>query len=65
MSSRTSPSALTAASADATPTAQPVETSITRVPQLRAPSGVWLDLGGMYSVAIHTEVSDGSSTAHE
>ena len=41
------------------------DTFSTRVPQFLRPSGVWLDLGGMYSVAIQNEFPLGSSTAQE
>src|ERR1700742_1125199 len=44
---------------------QPSGTSKTRVPQLRAPVVVWLDLGGMYSVASHAESDASSGTAKE
>ena len=44
---------------------QPSWTSKTRVPQLRAPVVVWLDLGGMYSVASHAESDVSSGTAKE
>lgn len=43
----------------------PIESWITRVPQFLSPSTVWLDTGGMYSVAIQTLVPEGSRTAHE
>ena len=41
------------------------DTFITRVPQFARPSGVWLDFGGMYSVASQIDVPLGSITAHE
>ena len=44
---------------------QPSGTLNTRVPQLRAPVVVWLDLGGMYSVANHAESDVPSGTAKE
>jgi hypothetical protein len=44
---------------------QPSGTSKTRVPQLRVPVVVWLDLGGMYSVASHAESDVSSGTAKE
>lgn len=42
-----------------------VGTSKTRVPQLRCRSGVWLDIGGTYSAAPHTDLPEGSRIAHE
>ena len=44
---------------------QPSGTSKRRVPQLRVPVVVWLDLGGMYSVASHAESEVSSGTAKE
>jgi hypothetical protein len=38
---------------------------MTRVPQFRIPFVVWLDLGGMYSVASHAESDVPSGTANE
>jgi hypothetical protein len=38
---------------------------MTRVPQFRTPVVVWLDLGGMYSVASHAESDASSGTAKE
>jgi hypothetical protein len=38
---------------------------MTRVPQFRIPVVVWLDLGGMYSVASHAESDVSSGTANE
>ena len=38
---------------------------MTRVPQFRIPVVVWLDLGGMYSVASHAESYVLSGTANE
>jgi hypothetical protein len=49
----------------ATDDPQPSWTSKTRVPQLRVPVVVWLDLGGMYSVASHAESDVSSGTAKE
>jgi hypothetical protein len=43
----------------------PAGTSRTRVPQFLSPSAVWLDFGGMYSVASQTEARAGSFTAQE
>src|ERR1700730_3791646 len=44
---------------------QPSGTWMTRVPQFRTPVVVWLDLGGMYSVASHAESDASSGTAKE
>ena len=44
---------------------QPSGTLMTRVPQFRILVVVWLDLGGMYSVASHAESDVPSGTANE